>query len=121
MSDPQHDLAQLSDMLRYAKLVVQLTSNWSRSDVAPDTINGWSLERAVEIVGEAARGVTVKFREEHPGIPWKQIIATRHIMAHDYGRVNYEILWRIKTIHLPELIRQVEALIPLPPAVEPEP
>lgn len=37
-----------------------------------------ALARAVEVIGEAAYRVSDTIKEQHPDIPWNQIIATRH-------------------------------------------
>ncbi|MFO0838956.1 MAG: HepT-like ribonuclease domain-containing protein [Phycisphaerae bacterium] len=36
-----------------------------------------AIERAIEIVGEAARFVSREFREAHPQVPWSSIVAQR--------------------------------------------
>ena len=46
------------------------------------------VERQVEIIGEAARGVSDSFRQQHPEIPWSKIMGQRHVLAHDYGEIN---------------------------------
>jgi uncharacterized protein with HEPN domain len=33
-------------------------------------------------------------------LKWMRIIRTRHILVHDYFGLDYEILWRIVTVHL---------------------
>ena len=75
-----------------------------------------AVERAVEIIGEAARQVSDDFRRAHPAISWRPIIAQRHVLAHEYGEIMQERIWRVATTHVPALIAQLEPLIPpLPP------
>lgn len=47
-------------------------------------------------------------------------MGTRHILAHDYDVVNDDIVWRIATIYVPELLGQLAPLLP-PPPPDPEP
>ena len=56
------------------------------------------------------------FQSAHPDIPWPKIVAMRHILAHEYGEVKQEVVFRIATAHIPELIGQLEPLVPPPPA-----
>jgi len=49
-----------------------------------------AVERAVEIIGEAARHLSQAFRQEHPEIPWRRIIAQRHVLAHEYAEIKHE-------------------------------
>lgn len=77
-----------------------------------------AVERKIEIIGEAARRVSAELQKEHPEIPWSRIMAQRHVLAHDYGRILHDRIWRVATIHIPDL---VPLLIPLiPPAPESE-
>ncbi|HKQ50295.1 MAG TPA: HepT-like ribonuclease domain-containing protein [Phycisphaerae bacterium] len=36
-------------------------------------------------------------------------------MAHDYGEIEHERIWRVATFHIPALITQLEPLIPPSP------
>jgi uncharacterized protein with HEPN domain len=33
-------------------------------------------------------------------------------LAHEYGAINDELIWRVATIHVPKLISQIEPLVP---------
>lgn len=78
-----------------------------------------AVERKMEILGEAARRVSLRFKEEQPGIPWRQIIGLRNIISHQYDKVNYGLIYRVAREQIPELIALLEPLIPpLPPLVE---
>ena len=75
-----------------------------------------AVERAVEIIGEAARRVSEEFRSAHPEIPWRSMIAQRNVLAHEYGEIKHERMWLLVTEHLPALIRDLEKLVPpIPP------
>jgi uncharacterized protein with HEPN domain len=78
-----------------------------------------AVERMIHVIGEAARGVSKTLREVHPEIPWKGIIGQRDVLAHDYGRINHARIWDIATVHVPDLIRKLEPLLP-PIPDEPE-
>ncbi len=77
-----------------------------------------AVERRVEIMGEAARGVSKSLQEAHPEIPWRKIMGTRHILAHEYGEVDQNIMWRIATQHIPEALDHLRKLVPPPPVGE---
>jgi uncharacterized protein with HEPN domain len=44
-----------------------------------------AVERQIEIIGEAARGMSEAFKTANPQIPWRPIMAQRHRLAHEYG------------------------------------
>ena len=71
-----------------------------------------AVERMSEPIGEAARRVSDPCKQAHPEIRWRQIIGQRNILAHEYGRIEYELLYRTAVQDVPLLIRQLESLLP---------
>jgi uncharacterized protein with HEPN domain len=70
-----------------------------------------AAERCIEIIGEAARNVSAGLQEEHPEIEWRAIAAQRHILAHEYGRIDARRIWRVATVHVPELAAAVDQIL----------
>lgn len=76
-----------------------------------------AVVRCVEVIGEAARFVPDDIRDLASEIPWSQIVATRHILAHHYAAVDLELVWRVVNDRLPELEAALQRLLErLPPA-----
>jgi uncharacterized protein with HEPN domain len=90
----------------------------SRADLDGDRLLALGLVKLIEIVGEAASKVTLQFREAHPEVPWRRIIDMRHVLVHDYDRINLEIVWDVAAIHMAELVGLLTPLVP--PWQEPE-
>jgi uncharacterized protein with HEPN domain len=80
------DASRLWDMLHSARLVLELTTGMSLAQYTADVRTRLAVERSVEIIGEAARGISAAFQTAHPEIPWRKIIAQRHILVHEYGK-----------------------------------
>ena len=70
-----------------------------------------AIERSVEIVGEAASRVSREYRSVHPEIPWSAIIAQRNILAHGYGDIRDDAIWRVATIRIAELLALLDGLL----------
>jgi len=119
MQPNERDAARLWDMLTYAKGVGRTASRTFENYMADDD-RRLATERRLEIIGEAARNVSRSFQEGHPEIPWRQIVALRNVLAHEYGEIRQERIFRIVTEHVPALIKILEPLVPpLPPEVVP--
>lgn len=65
------DDVRLQHMLDSAGQAVEFTKERSRDDLDTDTILMLALTRLLEIIGEAARGISDEFKTHHPQIPWR--------------------------------------------------
>lgn len=104
MAGEKGDAAYLQDMLVAGEAVVRYVKGRTREEFVASDLLRDAVERRVEIFGEAARWVSGAAKTAHPEIPWRKIMGTRHILAHDYGEVDENILWRIATEHIPEAL-----------------
>ena len=73
----------------------------------------------ISTIGESAANISEEFQTAHPEIPWAKMRGMRNRLVHifDYEQINYDIVWEVATISLPELepkIRAALATIPLP-------
>jgi len=109
------DAGRLWDMLSYAREIVGTLRGKNFDDYLRDKNLRLATERRIEIIGEAARHVSAPFQAAHPDIPWPKVVAMRHILAHEYGEVKQEIVFRIAMVHIPDLIGRLELLVPTPP------
>lgn len=73
-----------------------------------------SLVRLLEIIGEAASGVSDGYRAKHPAIPWKKMIGLRNRLIHGYYDIDQDIIWDTVRGDLPPLIAMLEKLAPEP-------
>jgi len=113
--DANDDMALLWDMLHYARAVRRIASDRTFEQYLENEEFRMSIERGVEIIGEAARHVSDEFVKSHPAIPWRAIRAQRHILAHEYGEIQHDKIWRVATEHVPALIALLEPIIPETP------
>jgi len=116
MQPEAKDAAYLWDMLDAAHAVQSFVASRSFEDYERDRMLRGAVERHLEIIGEAANRVSRGFRAAHPEIPWRQIIAQRNVLTHEYGQIDDALIWRVVTARIPELISQLERIMPpLPP------
>lgn len=112
MRPDQRDAAYLWDMLDAGRSAVEFTRDKTLADFLGDRMLQYAVERAIEIIGEAANRVSPAFQQTHPEVPWRKIVGQRNVLAHEYGDVDPSMMWDLVRLHLPTLIRQLEGLIP---------
>lgn len=69
------------------------------------------IYRHVMIVGEAAWSLSQPLKDANPQIPWKQIEGMRHVMVHDYFKVDWDIVFETARTQVPALRQHVEAML----------
>ena len=70
-----------------------------------------SLVRLLEIIGEAAKGITAEFRQEHSELPWRSMVGMRDRLIHGYFDINLDIVWKTVINDLPPLINKLEKIV----------
>lgn len=63
----------------------------------------FAVVRALEVLGEAAAGVSPALRERNPQIPWRQIVSTRNRLIHGYFDIDPEVIGATVRNELPQL------------------
>jgi uncharacterized protein with HEPN domain len=111
MPPSESDAAYLWDMLNAARAVERFAGGRTTEEYLADEILQAAIERKIEIIGEAARHVSKECRTENLGIPWSKIAGQRHVLAHDYGKIEHDRIWRVVTTHLPLLVVELERLL----------
>jgi len=72
-------------------------------DFIKDKKTVYSVVRAIEIIGEAAKNVPEQVRKKYPDVPWKQMAGMRDKLIHEYFGVDLEILWETAKDDVPQL------------------
>jgi uncharacterized protein with HEPN domain len=118
MLPEQRNAAYLWDILQAAQEIVQFIEGLTFTDFANNHVIRYAVERQLLVIGEAANHISESFQAKHTNIPWKSIIAQRNILAHEYGEILVERIWLVASKKIPELIKDIEPLIPAPPQEE---
>jgi len=98
-------------MRDYAQKAVDMARGHSRQDLDTDEKLAFALTHLVDLIGEAASHVPPELRTEHPAVPWKQIIGTRHRLIHGYDVVDLDILWGTIRDDLPNLLETLNVIL----------
>jgi uncharacterized protein with HEPN domain len=61
------------------------------------------VERAVQIVSEAAKALPRDYLAQYPDAPWNSIVGIGNILRQEYQHLDDKQLWEIATVHFPKL------------------
>lgn len=101
----------LQDMLTCCREIQEDLRGMSLDQFAGDRKLCRVIERCLEVLGEAAGRVSPQLRDAHPEIEWQDIKDLRNVLAHDYGNIEYEALYKAATIDVPVLAAALEAIV----------
>jgi uncharacterized protein with HEPN domain len=102
------DRALLEDILKAAREAGSFVAKMSEAKFIKDPKTQKAAEREIEIIGEAARGLSADAAAQFPHVPFRKMIGMRNILAHDYGRVDPKELWQTVTVSLPLLLKELK-------------
>ena len=106
------DRAYVADMLAFALEVVDdFTRGVTRETYGERLQIRRSVERSVQLIGEAAKHVSREFREAYPEIPRRKIIAQRNVLVHEYGDVDDDLIWNLVAVELLPLVDKLRAAL----------
>ncbi|MCG0278354.1 MAG: DUF86 domain-containing protein [Thermanaeromonas sp.] len=105
------DRARLNHILESARLISEWVADVKKDDFFADVMLQEAVIRRLEVIGEAAKNISQKLKEKYPDIPWKEIAGMRDVLIHEYFGVDLEEVWETVTRDIPELMRQLEAVL----------
>ncbi len=111
MKPEDRDLALLWDMRESARQAHELVKRISFKRLAEDPIRKLALERALEVLGEAARRISAEFRGRNPQIRWRDLVGQRNVLAHDYGTISHRRLYDSTRRRVPSLLVELERVL----------
>ncbi len=107
MRDPRE---RLKDILEAIGHIERYARRGRQAFEDDELIQNWFV-RHLQIIGEAARSLPQETRDRAPDVPWSRIVGMRHILVHDYFAVDTNVVWDVVQRDLPELRRQIRALL----------
>jgi len=108
----EQDFSYLWDMREAAREIMQFMKNVSHAKFEKNNQLRYAVERQLMVIGEAANHVSEEFQETHPEIPWAQVIGQRNVLAHDYGTILTDRVWKTATTSVPALLDALKNLLP---------
>ena len=58
-------------------------------------------------IGELVSRLDEEFMYSFPDVPWRQLKGLRNIYAHDYERIDNDMIWETVTVDIPEVRKKI--------------
>ena len=101
----------LEDVRDAIDRIRRYTDGLSREEFENDDKTVDAVVRNLEIIGEAIKQIPDTIRSAHPDVEWRKIAGLRDILAHQYFRIDMDIVRDILENKLPQLHLQVTQIL----------
>jgi len=108
----------LQEFLDFAEVGARLVAR-GKDDYDHDEMLRLAAEALLHKLGEAVARLERDDPElvaEHPEVSWRAMKGIRNLVAHDYGAVDYEIVWTALQQNLPQEAAHVRRILDLDPS-----
>ena len=89
----RNDTVYLSHILDAITQIETYTAGLSYDQFSQTRLVQDGVIRQLEIIGEASRNLSGELRNQHPELPWSQIIGMRNVLVHAYFVIDLDRLW----------------------------
>lgn len=97
------DKIYIDHILLSIDLILDYISDKDRDSFAIDNRTHDAVVRQLEIIGEATKRISMKFRNKNSQVPWSEMAGMRDILIHDYIDVDLDIVWKTASESIVEL------------------
>lgn len=101
----------LEDILESSERVLSFCEGQTKENVFGQPMRSDAVLYNLQIIGEAVKKLPEAFRQEHPGISWREIAGMRDFIAHAYFALDLGIIWSAIREDVPRLRDQVQAIL----------
>ena len=107
---PKQPVEYLRHIADECRFILDATQGMTEEQFEEDEVMKRAVVRSLEIIGEASKNIPADVRF-WSSINWKNMAGMRDRLIHDYAGVNYVIVWDVVANKIPELEKQITAVI----------
>ena len=109
----QRDKAALQKIIRYCNDIYKLIERFGDDYriYEADFAYQYACSMCIIQIGELTTQLSEELRAASPEVPWQLIKGMRNLFAHDYARIDHEIVWETLKNSIPVLEKQCDDIL----------
>jgi len=111
MSAKPDDVQRLSHIIEAIDRINRFTENMDFQAFQANEMAQFAVIKNFEIIGEAAYQISSDLKDKYVEIEWRKIEAFRHVLVHEYYKIDMAIVWNAKENRLLDLKISVEDIL----------
>jgi len=106
----REDFELLLDILDAIHKIERYVSQGEDTFFGDELYKVWVIYHLL-IIGEAANHLSKTLKEQHPSVPWSDIVDMRNVLVHQYFGIDQRQIWETVQIDLPPLKKEIEMIL----------
>ena len=107
----KHDKVYLQHILDEIEFIKRTSAELNYNSFVENETYTRAFSRSIEIIGEAAKNLSIEFRNQNNDIDWKKIAGMRDKLIHQYFSVDYELIWDAVKHKLPPIEKRIKEIL----------
>jgi len=104
------DTVYLTHIIDAVQQIMSYTEGMDYNKFKTERMAQDAVIRQFEIIGEAAKNVSLEFRILHRDLPWRDLAGFRDKLIHQYFGVDLATVWRSVEVDVPILLEELRRL-----------
>jgi uncharacterized protein with HEPN domain len=104
------DAGRLRDILDAIDKVGAYAEKGRHEFEEEELVQVWIVHH-IQVIGEAARGLSPELRATHPEVPWSDVVAMRNLLVHEYFGIDLREVWDTAVNDIPPLRAQIQKIL----------
>jgi uncharacterized protein with HEPN domain len=105
------DKVRLQHILDAITNIENFSAGKTKDHLYSDLMYRSSIERQLEIIGEASNYLSPETKLENAHVPWRKITGFRNFIVHEYFGLDLELVWGILQDNIPQLKMDVLKIV----------
>ncbi|MHC5068106.1 MAG: HepT-like ribonuclease domain-containing protein [Planctomycetota bacterium] len=103
----------MRDIDEYAHRAISYLDGLAGDEAAflADSFTQDAVLRCLEVIGEAAKRLSLTLTVAYPTVPWPIMVGLRNRVIHEYHRVDLGLVYQTVRHELPGLVEQIAAIL----------
>jgi uncharacterized protein with HEPN domain len=111
MKNKISDKERLLHILDSIDSIIDFTQNISYKQYNDDFKLRLALIKLLEIIGEAANGITEETQQRFSEVEWAILKSVRNVLVHEYFGIDYDIIWNAIKDRIPDLKQKISNVL----------
>jgi len=111
MDNIKNDVYYIKKMLKDIKFIMDKTKEITLEQLEANEVLCDSILFRLIQISENSIKLTIEFKTNHNDIPWQAIKGMRNRIVHEYGDVEFDVVYQTVTEDIPQICEKLDSIV----------